>query len=65
MLFVLSNGAESFVIVLSPDVDCVGFAGAEDVAEAKKTVSDAGPSWSAVRSTVIGMAGLWYFSRGR
>jgi len=66
MLFVLSTGAGSFEGALSPDVDCVGL-GMADVAEdaAKKTVREAGPSWSAEREMVIGMTGLWYFRRGR
>jgi len=32
---------------------------------AKKIVRVAGPSWSAVRFTVMDMAGLWYLRRGR
>ncbi len=34
-------------------------------AEAKVMVSVAGPVFMPVRSVVMGMAGLWYFSRGR
>jgi hypothetical protein len=33
--------------------------------EAKWIVRVEGPDWSAVRFTVMGMEGLWYFSRGR
>jgi hypothetical protein len=31
----------------------------------KCIVMTAGPSWSFVRLIVIGIAGLWYFKRGR
>jgi hypothetical protein len=65
MLFVLSRGAGSLEGSLSPEVEVValGIAGEED--DAKWIVKEAGPSWSSLRETVMGMAGLWYFSRGR
>lgn len=65
MLFVLSSGAGSLEAILSPEVDVVGFGIAGDDEDAKWIVNEAGPSWSSLRDTVMGIAGLWYFSRGR
>lgn len=63
----LSIGAGSLEVALSPEVDWVGFRVGELVeeAEAKKMVREAGPSCSVLRETVMGIAGLWYFRRGR
>lgn len=57
---------------LSPEVEVVGVDGWADAVLAgdaeggvKNMVSEAGSSCSVVWVTVMGIAGLWYFNRGR